>query len=118
MNKQQTAQYIHQIISASAGIMGSWGVSEISATEYDNMYGLKIKVNGFQHTGNVIITLNTKKDLFEIFLFNQDDKVIKRVKGGAYIDNLVGVLDELIETGNMSNEVYQQKVNKWLNETF
>lgn len=118
MNKQQTAQYIYQIISASAGIMGSWGASEISATEYDNMYGLKIKVNGFEHTGNVIITLNTARDLFDIFLFNDKDQIIKILKGGAYIDNLVGVLDELIETGNMSDEMYQKKVNKWLNETF
>lgn len=115
MDNKQTAQYIYQILTSKSKIFGSWGVDEISTTEYEKMYGLKLNVNGFIHQGEINVVYNVGADYFEVFLFGKNGEV-KEHRVDVYFDELVSVVDEMIETGNMSEEKYQEKIKNWLNE--
>ena len=76
---------------------------------YRNMPSLGIRVNGYQHKGWVIVALNEGKDLYNIYLL---DKLmnVKQTIEDVYVEDLE-ILDTLIETGEMTEQEYKDKVN-------
>ena len=120
MNVQQTqqairvneiAKEIYRQIKATFNIsvLWSWGIEEQRAMTYKKMPSLGLKVNGFQHKGWVIISLNEGKDLYNIYLLDKlqnETKVIEDV----FCEDL-DILDTLIETGEMNEQEYAEKVD-------
>jgi len=120
MNVQQTqqairvneiAKEIYRQIKATFNIsvLWSWGIEEQRAMTYKKMPSLGLKVNGFQHKGWVIISLNEGKDLYNIYLLDKlqnETRVIEDV----FCEDL-DILDTLIETGEMNEQEYAEKVD-------
>lgn len=114
MNKNQTADYIANILTSSFRIMGSWGVIGMKATEFRNMNGLTFMVNGFIHKGIVNIVYNAGGDYFEVFTLNENSEVKDHIRD-VYFDELVDVVDRLVEKGDFTDEEYRIRVENWLN---
>lgn len=91
-------------------VIWSWGISEKKATVFKKMPSLAMKVNGFQHKGWVIISLNEGKDLYNIYLLDKKDNIVKTIEDVFFED--LPMLDELIETGSLTETEYSEKVNK------
>lgn len=112
MYLQQVATTMLKQIVNLIGISAfwSWGVSKKSFGIHNDMPTLYLKVNGFQHKGWVLVSLNEGEDLYEIELQNNRGKVLFTRKG-VYFDELGVILDKLIETGEQTAEEYKQQVN-------
>jgi len=117
MNTQQQAMRVNSIaneiyrqLKAILGInvLWSWGIAEQRAMMYNNMASLGIRVNGYQHKGWVIIALNEGRDLYNIYLLDKKQNVTQTFED-VYAEDLE-VLDSLIETGEMSEQEYIDKV--------
>jgi len=96
--------------------VGSWGIEKKCFLEVDHNAALLLKVNGFIHTGYVLIVLNSS-DLYDIYLsktMNLDS--FKLAIDDVYCDQLTEIIDSLIERGNMSDKDYNEKVKIWFKE--
>ena len=120
MNVQQTqqairvneiAKEIYRQIKATFNIsvLWSWGIEEQRAMTYKKMPSLGLKVNGFQHKGWVIISLNEGKDLYNIYLLDKLQQVTETIED-VFCEDLE-ILDTLIETGKMTKQEYEDRVN-------
>jgi len=111
MRVNSIANEIYRQLKAILGInvLWSWGIAEQRAMMYNNMASLGIRVNGYQHKGWVIISLNEGKDLYNIYLLDKKQNVKETIED-VYAEDLE-VLDSLIETGEMSKQEYKEKVN-------
>ena len=120
MNVQQTqqairvneiAKEIYRQIKATfnISILWSWGIEEQRAMTYKNMPSLALKVNGFQHKGWVIISLNEGKDLYNIYLLDKSQNETKVIED-VFCEDLE-ILDTLIETGEMNEQEYAETVD-------
>ena len=107
----EIAREIYQQIKATFNInvLWSWGIAEQRAMTYRNMPSLGIRVNGYQHKGWVIISLNEGKDLYNIYLLDKKQNVKQAIED-VYAEDLE-ILDTLIETGEMNEQEYKDKVN-------
>ena len=90
-------------------VLWSWGIAEQRAMIYKDMASLGIRVNGYQHKGWVIISLNEGKDLYNIYLLDKKQNVKQTIED-VYVEDLE-ILDTLIETGEMNEQEYKEKVN-------
>jgi hypothetical protein len=117
MNAQQQAirtneiaREIYRQIQATFSnmLLWSWGIAEQRAMTYENMPSLGLKVNGYEHTGWVIISLNEGKDLYNIYLIDNMQNVTKTIED-VFVEDLE-ILDTLIETGETSEQEYRDKV--------
>jgi len=107
----QIANEIYRQLKAILGInvLWSWGIAEQRAMMYKNMASLGIRVNGYIHKGWVIISLNEGKDLYNIYLLDRKQNV-KETFEDVYAEDLE-ILDTLIETGEMNEQEYKEKIN-------
>ena len=117
MNTQQQAVRVKQIANEiyrqikatfNINVLWSWGIEEQRAMIYKEMPSLGIRVNGYQHKGWVIISLNEGKDLYNIYLLDKKQNVKETIED-VFVEDL-DVLDSLIETGEMSKQEYIDKV--------
>jgi hypothetical protein len=90
-------------------VLWSWGIAEQRAMNFRNMPSLGIRVNGYKHKGWVIISLNEGKDLYNIYLLDKF-QAVKQTIEDVYAEDLE-ILDTLIETGEMNEQEYKDKVN-------
>ena len=104
------ANEIYRQLKAVLGInvLWSWGIAEQRAMMYNNMASLGIRVNGYIHKGWVIISLNEGKDLYNIYLLDKKQNVKETIED-VFVEDL-DVLDSLIETGEMSEQEYKEKI--------
>ena len=117
MNAQQAirvnsiANEIYRQLKAifNINVLWSWGIAEQRAMIFQNMPSLGIRVNGFKHKGWVIISLNEGKDLYHIYLLDKKQNVKETIED-VFVEDL-DVLDSLIETGEMTEQEYKDKVN-------
>ena len=111
MRVNSIANEIYRQLKAILGInvLWSWGIAEQRAMMYKSMPSLGIRVNGYQHKGWVIIALNEGKDLYNIYLLDRKQNVTQTFED-VYAEDLE-ILDSLIETGEMSEQEYKEKVN-------
>lgn len=106
----EVAQEIYRQIKATFNInvIWSWGMEKIQALTYREMPSLTFKVNGFNHKGWVVISLNGGKDLYNIYLLDHLQN-LKQIILDLFCEDLK-ILDTLIETGDMSEREYKEKV--------
>jgi len=110
MRVNNIANEIYRQLKAILGInvLWSWGIAEQRAMMYKNMASLGIRVNGYIHKGWVIISLNEGKDLYNIYLLDKKQNV-KQTFEDVYAEDLE-ILDSLIETGEMNEQEYKEKI--------
>lgn len=111
VNCVETAKRIYQQLfwSVSHSVVGSWGISQTKAIEYENKETLALEVNGFIHKGWVYISYNLGADTYEVRLLNKDLEVIKFVDE-AYCDNIGEIIDRLVECDNPKE--YEKKIKE------
>lgn len=86
------ANYILSILRTNLGIVWSWGFHQpISIPD-----GLKFKVQGFKHSGWVVIKYNEGTDLFDVKLNNPSGGVVQQIEG-IYLDELIDTIDFYVE---------------------
>jgi hypothetical protein len=108
----QIAKETYRQLRASfnnVNVIWSWGIEEQRAMMYNNMPSLALKVNGYMHKGCAIISLHEGKDLYYIYLL---DKLMNEIQviEDVFCEDLE-ILDSLIETGEMNEQEYKDKVN-------
>ena len=100
-NDKEMAEYIYSILLSQPIILMSWGFQSPRIIQN----GLSFFVNGFKHKGNVSIQYNEGQDLFEIFLLDENEKLVDTIHM-VYFDQLVEVIDEKVEkTDDYNNRV-------------
>lgn len=99
----EMANYIYSILRNQLNIVWSWGFN--TPTALSN--GLKFKVQGFKHSGWVVVLYNDSTDLFDISLFNTKMEVIQKIDG-VHFDMLLDTIDFYVErVDNYENKVKQ-----------
>jgi hypothetical protein len=95
------AEYIYSILLLQPIIIMSWGFQSPKIIKQ----GLSFHVNGFKHKGRVNISYNECQDLFEIHLFDENEKLEDTINM-VYFDQLVEIIDERVEkTDDYNNRV-------------
>ena len=92
-------KYILQILRTQPIVVFSWGFHNPVALPNDK--GLKFQVEGFKYKGTVEVVYIDGKDLFEVVLTDNGEKI-----EDVYSDCLVSVIDNLVEkTSNYQRSV-------------
>lgn len=87
----------------------SWGITQKTATIYEQMLALQLKVNGMVHKGYVIICYDEGNDSFTVYLLDKQRTVVKKIED-IYCDELGKRIDEEIERPqNVSATTYRTK---------
>lgn len=109
----EMAQYIEHILCSQFEVMASWGYHNPKAVLFFGKPSLMFSVNGFLHTGDVVISYNAGDDAFDVYLCknNAVEKTITLV----YLDELVRRIDEEVETKNPNSIAYQKQVYEFIN---
>ena len=95
-------KYILQILSTQPIVVFSWGFHNPQRLPNDK--GLKFQVEGFKYKGTVEVVYIDGKDLFEVVLTDNGEKV-----EDVYLDCLVSVIDNLVEkTSNYQKRVEEE----------
>lgn len=98
-----------QITAAPAAIWQSWAMERPSALIWEGRAGLIFRVNGLQHRGDVVVTLDEGRDLYDVAtLQDVDGEIITtRQQTGVYCDDLAHVIDTMVERPEgMTDEEY------------
>ena len=96
------AEYILQILRSQLMVVFSWGFHNPVALP-DNK-GLRFQVEGFKYKGTVEVVYVEGKDLFDVVLTDNGEKV-----EDVYLDCLVSVIDNLVEkTSNYKRSVEEE----------
>ena len=98
----EMAKYIYSILLSKPTILMSWGFQSPRIQK-----GLLFLVNGFKHKGKVKIQYNEEQDLFDIFLLDENDKIVDTINM-VYFDQLVEIIDKRVER----TDDYNDRVNK------
>lgn len=78
-------------------VIFSWGVSRRTATVYNDMATLALRVNAILHKGWVYVSLDEGRDCYIITLLSPDRGTVINVRDEVYCDELGSVIDNLIE---------------------
>ena len=89
----EMAKYILQILRTQPIVVFSWGFHGAYAIHN----GLRFKVNGYLHQGEVEVKYDGGADLFVVNTLNLDGS-IKQQETDVYLDCLVRVIDGMVET--------------------
>lgn len=85
-----------QITAAPADIWQSWAMEHPAAIVWEGRTGLIFRVNGLQHRGSVIVTLDEGRDLYDIRTLSDEGDTIEE-RRGIFCDDLAAVIDEMVE---------------------
>lgn len=95
--------------SCSVPEVMSWGISQKTATIYEKMLALELKVNGMIHKGSVIICYDEGHDTFTVYLLDKKKNPVKKLEN-IFADELGKRIDENIErASNMTDEKYRSR---------
>ena len=89
----EMAKYILSIFRTQPMIVFSWGFHDA----YPIHNGLRFKVNGYLHQGEVEVRYDEGADLFVVNTLNEDGS-IKQQETDIYLDCIVRVIDTMVET--------------------
>lgn len=114
--KAEAVRIIGNILdSVGANIFGTWGVSKLTATTTAEGFPvIRMKVNGFLHKGWIRIIKN-ECALYRIELLD-GERVLKSVDD-VWPYMLGDFLDEMVEHGDMTDEVYNRTISATLIES-
>ena len=110
----EMAQYIEQILCSQFEVMASWGYHNPKAVLFLGKPSLMFSVNGFLHTGDVVVSYNAGDDAFDVYLLSKNNAV-KTTIPSVYLDELVEKIDREVETKNPNSIAYQKQVYEFLN---
>ena len=110
------------ICTTDPNIIGSWGILRKAATRvsvtHDNEKieeaALVLSVTGFCYKGNVFVSYSEEDDYYFVYKADADNK-LEQYSSDLCFDELGEVLDKLIETGNMTPQEYNKKVQETYN---
>ena len=102
---REIAGYILSIFRTNPFVVMSWGIDPASITIVE--VGLKLHVQGFLHTGYILIQLNEGEDLFEVTLISEEGETLKTIEH-IFVDNLISILDSEIE----KCENYEERISQ------
>ena len=85
-----------QITAAPADIWQSWAMQHPAAIVWEGRAGLIFRVNGLQHRGNVIVTLDEGRDLYDVHTLNDKGETLQE-HAGVFCDDLAHVIDTMVE---------------------
>ena len=88
-----------QITAAPADVWQSWAMEHPAAIVWEGRAGLIFRVNGLQHRGNVIVTLDEGRDLYDVATLQEIDgeTVTTKQQKGVFCDDLAHVIDAMVE---------------------
>lgn len=109
METQTITNKILRVLKMDLSIFWSWGVEYAKPTQYKQMTGIELKVNGLLHKGIVIVALNEGSDTYEVYKLNNKQEELEGVQN-VYVDELVSVCDRLIETENPNSKEYRKQI--------
>lgn len=89
----EMAKYILSIFRTQPMIVFSWGFHDA----YPIHNGLRFRVNGYLHQGEVEVRYDEGADLFVVNTLNEDGS-IKQQETDIYLDCIVRVIDTMVET--------------------
>lgn len=98
-----------QIIASPAAIYESWGFEHPAAIVWEGRAGLIFRVNGLQHRGNVVVTLDEGRDLYDIVTLQEIDgeTVTTKQQKGVFCEDLTQAIDTMVERPQfMTDEEY------------
>jgi hypothetical protein len=98
-----------QITAAPADVWQSWAMEHPAAIVWEGRTGLIFRVNGLQHRGNVIVTLDEGRDLYDVATLQEIDgeTVTTKQQTGVFCDDLAHVIDAMVERPEgMTDEEY------------
>ena len=96
-----------QITAAPADIWQSWAMQHPAAIVWEGRTGLIFRVNGLQHRGSVIVTLDEGRDLYDVATLNDKSETIQE-RTGVFCDELAHVIDTMVERPEgMTDEEYR-----------
>ena len=99
-----------QITAAPADVWQSWAMEHPAAIVWEGRTGLIFRVNGLQHRGNVIVTLDEGRDLYDVATLQEIDgeTVTTKQQKGVFCDDLAHVIDTMVERPEgMTDEEYR-----------
>ena len=102
---REIAGYILSIFRTNPFVVMSWGINPASITIVD--VGVKMHVQGFLHTGYILVQLNEGEDLFEVTLISEEGETLKTIEH-IFVDNLISVIDDAVE----KCENYQERISQ------
>jgi hypothetical protein len=97
---------LKQMQAINKPVLWSWGshaYKTFKQTDLPNLKphlgGLLFRVKGYKHQGNVIVSLQSN-DLYHIYIgqLRKGQMTIKSEHADIYVEDLMDVLDQLIET--------------------
>ena len=88
-----------QITAAPADIWQSWAMEHPAAIVWEGRTGLIFRVNGLQHRGRVVVTLDEGRDLYDVATLQEIDgeAVTTKQQKGVFCDDLAHVIDTMVE---------------------
>lgn len=102
--------------SITPAMFCSWGVSKRTATFYNEMPALLLRVNGLQYKGDILIAYNEGTDYFECYFLDKKMTVLSSLKDISF-DELGIILDERIEKPrDMTEAEYSNKCKLEMNK--
>jgi hypothetical protein len=81
-----------------------------AAIVWEGRTGLIFRVNGLQHRGSVIVTLDEGRDLYDVATLQEIDgeTVTTKQQKGVFCDDLAHVIDTMVERPEgMTDEEYR-----------
>ena len=90
---------LQQIKAAPAGVWQSWAMQHPAAIVWEGRTGLIFRVNGLQHRGSVLVTLDEGRDLYDVATLQEMDgeTVTTKQQTGVFCDDLAHVIDTMVE---------------------
>ena len=97
---------LQQIKAAPADVWQSWAMEHPAAIVWEGRTGLIFRVNGLQHRGSVIVTLDEGRDLYDVRTLSDKGKTLQE-RTGVFCDELAHVIDTMVERPEgMTDEEY------------
>ena len=85
-----------QITAAPADIWQSWAMQHPAAIVWEGRTGLIFRVNGLQHRGGVVVSLDEGSDLYDVRTLNDKGETLQE-RTGVFCDELAHVIDTMVE---------------------
>ena len=104
-NLDAIGRKIITILLKEPHIVCSWNFKKPKVAFYNNMPGIKFKIEGTFHRSEVFILFNIKEDFYEIIIQCFDGQTRQNIKR-VFDHHLVSVVDKAVEICEYTDENY------------
>lgn len=117
MDKERVNEIARTILSQlfeSPDVVFSWGAHNFAAVTYKEQPSLIFKVQGFLHTGMVVVSYNEGADTYSVCTIKADGQVDKYCTP-VFFDMLVSTIDGFVERSPLwTDDEYNEKIHEYL----